>query len=94
MARRQSVFSADALAWALHAAGRDAEALPLVERAGALGRRDADGGLPPRDDPGRARPHRRGAPAALERALATNPHFSPLHARTARQTLDALRGRP
>ena len=33
--------SADALAWALHAAGRDAEALPLIEQAGALGRRDA-----------------------------------------------------
>ena len=59
--RRQSVFSADALAWALHAAGRDAEALPLTERAGALGRRDADGRLPPRDDPGRrsAAPARR-----------------------------------
>ena len=39
--RRQSIFSAEALAWALHAAGRDAEALPLIEQAGALGRRDA-----------------------------------------------------
>ena len=89
--RRQSVFSADALAWALHAAGRDAEALPLLERAGALGRRDA------------AVDYHRGmilaglgrtgeAAAALEQALATNPHFSPLHAGIARQTLDALRG--
>ncbi len=89
--RRQSVFSAEALAWALHAAGRDAEALPLIERAGALGRRDA------------AVDYRRGmilaglgrtgaAAAALEQALATNPHFSPLHAGIARQTLDALRG--
>ena len=31
--------------------------------------------------------------AALEQALATNPHFSPLHSGFARQTLDALRGR-
>lgn len=95
-ARRQSTFSADALAWALHAAGRDAEALPLMDEAQALGRRDAVldyhrgmilAGLA-RTDPARA-PE---AIAALERALATNPHFSPLHAGTARVTLDALRG--
>jgi tetratricopeptide (TPR) repeat protein len=89
--RRQSVFTADALAWALHRAGRDAEALPYAERAGELGRRDA------------AADFHRGmilaalgrsgdAMAALDEALATNPHFSPLHATTARQTLDALRG--
>ncbi len=89
--RRQSVFSADPLAWALHKAGRDAEALPLVERAGALGRRDAIvdyhrgmimAGLGRTDE----------AIAALGEALATNPHFSPLHARIARQTLETLRG--
>lgn len=89
--RRQSVFTADALAWALHRAGRDAEALPYAERAAELGRRDA------------AADFHRGmilatlgrsgdAMAALDEALATNPHFSPLHATTARQTLDALRG--
>ena len=94
--RRQSVFSAEALAWALHAAGRDAEALPMVERAGSLGRRDA------------MLDHRRGmilaglsrtdpaytdeAITALDEALATNPHFSPLHAPVARQTLATLRG--
>jgi tetratricopeptide (TPR) repeat protein len=90
--RRQSIFSADALGWALHAAGRDAEALPLIERAGALGRRDATvdyhrgmilAGL------GRTGE----AIGVLERALGTNPHFSPLHAAIARQTLDTLRGR-
>ncbi len=89
--RRQSIFSADALAWALHAAGRDAEALPLIEKAGELGRRDATvdyhrgmimAGL------GRTAE----AMAALDEALATNPHFSPLHASIARQTLDTLRG--
>ena len=94
--RRQSIFSAEALAWALHAAGRDAEALPLIEQAGALGRRDA------------MTDYHRGmilaalswtdaartgeAIAALDEALATNPHFSPLHAPIARQTLESLRG--
>jgi tetratricopeptide (TPR) repeat protein len=89
--RRQSVFSAEALAWALHRAGRDAEALPLIERAGALGRRDAVldfrrgmilAGLGRTGD----------AVAALETALTTNPHFSPLHAPAARRALETLRG--
>jgi hypothetical protein len=31
--------------------------------------------------------------ATLEEALRTNPHFSPLHAPVARQTLDALGAR-
>ncbi|MCO1653931.1 tetratricopeptide repeat protein [Pseudonocardia humida] len=86
-----SAFAADALGWALHRAGRDAEALPHTERATALGRRDATtdfhhgmvlAGL------GRTGE----AIAVLDGALATNPHFSPLHAPTARRTLDALRG--
>jgi tetratricopeptide (TPR) repeat protein len=88
--RRQTVFTADALAWALHMAGRDAEALPYTARAAELGWRDA------------AADYHRGmilaaldrpeeAIAALEEALATNPHFSPLHAATARQALDTLR---
>jgi tetratricopeptide (TPR) repeat protein len=89
--RRQSVFTADALAWALHRAGRDAEALPYAERAAELGRRDAAADF-----------HRGMILAALgrtgdaiptlEQALGTNPHFSPLHSATARQTLDTLRG--
>ena len=88
--RRQSVFTADALAWALHVAGRDAEALPFAERAAELGRRDA------------VTDYHRGmilaalgrsadATAALDQALRTNPHFSPLHAVAAQQALDALR---
>ncbi len=88
--RRQSVFTADGLAWALHAAGRDAEALPYAERAGELGTRDAVvdyhrgmilAGLGRSAD----------AVAALDEPLRTNPHFSPLHAPIARQTLDSLR---
>lgn len=89
-ARRQSVFTADALAWALHAAGRDREALGFADRAAALGWRNATlayhrgmilRGLG-RDDEART---------ALRDALAINPHFSPLHAPRAEQALAALR---
>ena len=38
---RQSVFSADALAWALHVNGRDAEALPYARQATRIGTQDA-----------------------------------------------------
>ena len=91
--RRQSIFSAEALAWALHAAGRDAEALPLIEQAGALGRRDATVDYRRGMILARLGPARTGeAIAALDEALATNPHFSPLHASIARRTLETLRG--
>lgn len=39
-ARRRTVVTEDALAWALHAAGRDREALPLARAALRLGTRD------------------------------------------------------
>jgi tetratricopeptide (TPR) repeat protein len=89
-ARAPSIFTADALAWSLHAAHRDAEALRYAEQATGLGRRDALtdfhhgmvlAGLGRTDE----------AIAALAGALATNPRFSPLHAPTARLTLDTLR---
>jgi tetratricopeptide (TPR) repeat protein len=87
-ARRQHPDVADTLAWSLHAAGRDAEALTYARRAGAhpasyayhlalihlaLGDRTA-------------------ARAELSRALATNPYFSPADAPTARRALAALGG--
>jgi tetratricopeptide (TPR) repeat protein len=90
-AEAPSIFTADALGWALHRAGRDAEALPYAEQATALGRRDAMtdfhrgmvlAGLGRADE----------AIAVLDGALATNPHFSPLHATAARETLATLRG--
>ncbi|HEY2764460.1 MAG TPA: tetratricopeptide repeat protein [Pseudonocardiaceae bacterium] len=89
--RRQSVFSADALAWALHVNGRDAEALTYADRAGAYGWRNATFA------------YHRGmiltslrrtadARAALSRALAINPYFSPLAAPRAKQALAELGG--
>ncbi|HEX6345373.1 tetratricopeptide repeat protein [Umezawaea sp.] len=87
--RRQSVLAADAMAWALHVNGRDAEALEFSDRAAALGWRNATFSF-----------HRgmilaalgRGpeAHAALTEALSVNPHFSPLHVPVARTTLAAL----
>ncbi|MDX3660658.1 hypothetical protein PV646_25425 [Streptomyces sp. ID05-26A] len=41
-AKRQSVFTADALAWALHVNKRSAEALPYSDRAVSLGWRDPE----------------------------------------------------
>ncbi|WP_112261340.1 tetratricopeptide repeat protein [Lentzea terrae] len=41
-AKRQSVFTADALAWALHVNKRSAEALPYSDKAVALGWRDPE----------------------------------------------------
>ncbi|MDQ3537543.1 MAG: hypothetical protein M3415_01910, partial [Actinomycetota bacterium] len=40
-ARPDNIYAADALAWALHRAGRDTEALPLMRRALRLGTSDA-----------------------------------------------------
>ena len=88
--RRQSVFVADAMAWALHADGRDAEALAYADRAAALGWRNATfayhrgmilASLGMRTE----------AQHQLAEALELNPYFSPLHAPRARATLDELR---
>ncbi|MFJ6822428.1 tetratricopeptide repeat protein [Streptomyces niveus] len=79
----------DAYAWALHRAGRDAEALPYADRALSLGTRGAlyhyhramiHEGL---GDTSAARKD-------LERALAVDPHFHPLHAPRARTALDRI----
>ncbi|MGW3987851.1 tetratricopeptide repeat protein [Streptomyces sp. NPDC004830] len=89
--RRHSVHTADALAWALHVNGRDAEALPLTRRATATGYRNAaflyHRGVVERaaGDPRAARTH-------LKAALELNPGFSPLGAREARTALDDLEG--
>lgn len=89
-ARRQNPLVADALAWALHLSGRDAEAIGYADRAAATGWRNATFAY-----------HRgmilqalgRSAEAAdaLDLALRTNPHFSPVDAPAARAALDGLR---
>ncbi|UGT42614.1 tetratricopeptide repeat protein [Nocardia yamanashiensis] len=90
-ARRQNLISTDALAWALHRAGRDTEALTYADRTTTLGYRSA------------AFTYHRGmilaalgrteeAAAVLSEALRINPYFSPLHADSARKTLAALTG--
>ncbi|MEW2036318.1 hypothetical protein AB0885_04160 [Streptomyces sp. NPDC005534] len=79
----------DACAWALHRAGRDAEALRQADQALALGTRSA-----------LFRYHRAAirhtlgddtaARSDLEAALRTEPHFHPLHATTARALLQRI----
>lgn len=91
-ARRQNIDSQDALAWALHSAGRDDEALPLAQQATSLGGKNAlflyhrgaiEAALGMTDQ----------ARATLTQALDTNPYFSPLLAPRAVELLDSLGGR-
>ncbi|WP_327233038.1 tetratricopeptide repeat protein [Streptomyces sp. NBC_01317] len=82
----------DAYAWALHRAGRDAEALPYADRALSLGTRSALYHYH------RAMIHDElgdtsAAREDLKQALAVDPHFHPLHAPRARTTLDRILGR-
>ncbi|MEV0530962.1 tetratricopeptide repeat protein [Kitasatospora sp. NPDC050463] len=88
--RRKSVLVADALGWALHRAGQDAEALGLLDQAAATGWHTASFAY-----------HRGTVEAALGRpeaatdlraALRLNPYFSPYHAPQARQLLASLPG--
>lgn len=83
-----TVHTADALAWALHVSGRDAEALPYARRATATGYRNASflyhlGVIE------QATGHTGKARTALRSALDLNPGFSPLGAREARTALEA-----
>jgi tetratricopeptide (TPR) repeat protein len=91
--RRPSVLAADAYGWALHAAGRDREALPYAKSALRLGTRNA-----------LLRYHLGAIEAALGQtaaarsdlaaALAQNPNFHVLHAPRARTMLAGLGGAP
>jgi tetratricopeptide (TPR) repeat protein len=90
-AARRSVAVEDALAWALHATGRNAEALPHAKAALRLGTRSALF----RYHLGIIEAALGDAPAAradLTEALRLNPHFSALHAPRARAALDRLGG--
>ena len=88
--RRSSVHVADALAWQLHAHGRDTEALEMADQALRLGTRNA-AFLYHRGMIQRSLGHVAAARADLEHALAINPNFSPLGARQASQALSELK---
>jgi tetratricopeptide (TPR) repeat protein len=88
--KRKSIFAADALAWALHANGRDAEALPYAKRAMRIGTRNAlfhfhKGTIE------HALGLRVEARRDLEEAMRINPHFSFLWAPEVREMLEELR---
>jgi len=88
--RRRHVLVADAMAWALHLNGRDAEALPFADRAMALGTVDA-GFAYHRGMILRALGRTGEAVDQLAAALRINPHFSPVHAPLAERALVELR---
>ncbi|MGH2677098.1 MAG: tetratricopeptide repeat protein, partial [Actinomycetota bacterium] len=86
--RRPSIHAADAVAWALHAAGRDEQARRYAREALRLGTRSAmfhfHAGMIALDLDERA------AVRHLRSALEINPHFSLVHAPTARRELERL----
>ncbi|MET9085382.1 tetratricopeptide repeat protein [Streptomyces sp. NPDC004237] len=87
-ARRHTVHTADALAWALHVNGKDKEALPYARQASATGYLSASfsyhlGIIE------LANGQQAAGRAALTKALKLNPGFSPLGARAARKALEA-----
>lgn len=86
---RQSVLTADALAWALFRTGKHAQALPYAQRATALGWRNATF-LYHRGAIHNALGHRDAARADLRRAIAINPHFDALQAPQAHRLLANL----
>lgn len=87
--RRHTVHTADALAWALHVSGKDAEALPYARRATSTGYRNA-AFLYHRGMIERATGHTKDARTHLEAALKLNPGFSTLGAAEARKALKTL----
>jgi tetratricopeptide (TPR) repeat protein len=89
--RRHSVLVADALAWALHRAGRDREALPYTARASALGWRNATFDYH-RGMIELALGQREPARRHLSAALRTDPHFDPVQAPKAVAALTSLGG--
>ena len=88
-ARRHTVHTADALAWALHVNGKDAQALPYARQATATGYRNASF-LYHRGMIERATGRTKDALGSLRAALKLNPGFSPLGAREARKALEDL----
>ena len=87
--RRQSIFSADSLSWALYVNGRFDEALAYAEQAAALGWRNASYSYH-RGMILAALDRSADAVAALNEALTINPKFNPLQAPEARATIERL----
>ncbi|MBW8735843.1 MAG: tetratricopeptide repeat protein [Streptomyces turgidiscabies] len=87
--RRETVHTADALAWALHVNGQDEEALPYARRATTTGYHNASF-LYHRGVIEQATGHAKEARTSLSAALELNPGFSPLGARKARTALKSL----
>jgi tetratricopeptide (TPR) repeat protein len=88
-AQRQSVFVEDALAWALHANGRDRAALSHAEHAMRIGTRSALLAYH-RGMIERALGKNTAARDSLREALRTNPHFSWTLAPQARQAIASM----
>jgi len=88
-AQPDSVYTADAVAWALYKAGRYNEALPYADAALALGTRDA-GFFYHAGMIQKALGNAAAARDDLQTALHVNPHFSPLQAPLAQQALSEL----
>ncbi|MFF2845497.1 tetratricopeptide repeat protein [Streptomyces sp. NPDC058001] len=85
--------AADALAWALHRAGNDKEALEFARKAAEKGPRTALASYH-RAEIERALGDEGGARRHLDEALRTNPYFSPLLAPRARDEREALGDAP
>ncbi|MEU0843439.1 tetratricopeptide repeat protein [Streptomyces sp. NPDC005962] len=89
--RRQTVHTADALAWALHRNGKDREALTAAKRAAEPGYRNA-AFLYHRGVIEKSLGDKQSARDHLKAALDLNPGFSPTGARDAKTTLNHLGG--
>jgi len=87
--QRHSSAVEDAYAWALHATGRDTDALPHAVAAAALGMKNALFAYH-RGIIEKSLGHNAEAATWLRTALELNPHFSPLQAPAARAALDEL----
>ncbi|MEU1807140.1 tetratricopeptide repeat protein [Streptomyces sp. NPDC019937] len=89
--RRQTVHTADALAWALHRNGKDREALDAAERAAGPGYRNA-AFLYHRGMIEKSLGDEKAARGHLADALDLNPGFSPTGSRDAKAALKRLGG--
>jgi tetratricopeptide (TPR) repeat protein len=86
-----SIYTADAVAWALYKAGQFEEALPYANASLAMGTQDASlfyhAGMIQK-----ALGNNAAAQDDLQKAIAINPHFSPLQAPIAQRALSELTG--